>query len=152
MTSRPATVTDKPVEEYPITHQSLVYPWHCDHMGHMNVMWYVGKFDEATWHFFAPIGVTAQYLRDNGLGMAVADQHIRYKAELLAGDLIIIRSHWLEVKDKSVRFCHRMFNSQSGILVATCELVAVHTNAKTRRAHAFDPTIIEKCKAAIEGN
>jgi acyl-CoA thioesterase FadM len=33
----------------------VVYPWHCDHMGHMNVMWYVGKFDEATWIFFARI-------------------------------------------------------------------------------------------------
>ena len=31
------------------TYRGAVYPWHCDHMGHMNVMWYVGKFDEATW-------------------------------------------------------------------------------------------------------
>jgi acyl-CoA thioester hydrolase len=27
------------------TYRGAVYPWHCDHMGHMNVMWYVGKFD-----------------------------------------------------------------------------------------------------------
>jgi acyl-CoA thioesterase FadM len=26
------------------TYRGAVYPWHCDHMGHMNVMWYVGKF------------------------------------------------------------------------------------------------------------
>ena len=25
------------------TYRGAVYPWHCDHMGHMNVMWYVGK-------------------------------------------------------------------------------------------------------------
>jgi acyl-CoA thioesterase FadM len=31
-----------------VTHRGTIYPWHCDHMGHMNVMWYVGKFDEAT--------------------------------------------------------------------------------------------------------
>ena len=36
-----------------LVYKGLVYPWHCDHMGHMNVMWYVGKFDEATWAFFA---------------------------------------------------------------------------------------------------
>ena len=29
-----------------LTYRGTVYPWHCDHMGHMNVMWYVGKFDE----------------------------------------------------------------------------------------------------------
>ena len=28
-----------------ITYRGLVHQWHCDHMGHMNVMWYVGKFD-----------------------------------------------------------------------------------------------------------
>lgn len=40
------------------THRSVVYPWHCDHMGHMNVMWYAGKFDEATWALFHAIGLT----------------------------------------------------------------------------------------------
>ena len=30
-----------------LTYRGTVYPWHCDHVGHMNVMWYVGKFDEA---------------------------------------------------------------------------------------------------------
>ena len=27
-----------------LTYRGGVYPWHC---GHMNVMWYTGKFDEA---------------------------------------------------------------------------------------------------------
>jgi acyl-CoA thioesterase FadM len=35
-----------------LTYRGAVYPWHCDHVGHMNVKWYVGKFDEATWQFF----------------------------------------------------------------------------------------------------
>jgi acyl-CoA thioester hydrolase len=29
------------------TYKGCVYPWHCDHVGHLNIMWYVGKFDEA---------------------------------------------------------------------------------------------------------
>lgn len=35
------------------TYRGTVYPWQCDHMGHMNVMWYAGKFDEATWQLHA---------------------------------------------------------------------------------------------------
>ena len=35
------------------TCRGTVYPWQCDHMNHMNVMWYVGKFDEATWNLTA---------------------------------------------------------------------------------------------------
>jgi hypothetical protein len=29
------------------TYRGTVCPWQCDHVGHMNIMWYVGKFDEA---------------------------------------------------------------------------------------------------------
>ena len=41
-----------------ITYRGAVQVWQCDHMGHMNVMWYVGKFDEGTWNFFASLGIT----------------------------------------------------------------------------------------------
>ena len=53
-----------------ITYRGTIYPWQCDHVGHMNVMWYVGKFDEATWHLFNSIGLTPTFLRDNHRGMA----------------------------------------------------------------------------------
>jgi acyl-CoA thioester hydrolase len=26
----------------PITYKGCVYPWQCDQIGHMNIMWYVG--------------------------------------------------------------------------------------------------------------
>jgi len=28
--------------EFHVTYRGTVYPWHCDHIGHMNVMWYSG--------------------------------------------------------------------------------------------------------------
>lgn len=62
----------------PITYRGCVYPWHCDHVGHINVMHYVGKFDEATWNFFSLLGVTPTYLRDNDVGMAAVQQNLTY--------------------------------------------------------------------------
>jgi len=59
-----------------LTYRGTVYPWQCDHIGHMNVMWYVGKFDEATWHLFARVGITPSYLRASGRGMAAVEQNI----------------------------------------------------------------------------
>lgn len=136
-------------EKRPITYKGAIFPWHCDHMGHMNVMWYVSKFDEATWHQFASIGITPNYLRENNLGMAAVDMHVQYKAELLAGDLIYIRTHWLEIKEKSIKFRHEMFNSETETIAATCDIIAVHTNLELRKAHAFDMKIINKAKAAL---
>src|ERR1700761_8527155 len=75
-----------------LTYRGTVYPWHCDHMGHMNVMWYVGKFDEATWQLFSAIGITPDYLRTSGLGMAAADQRISYRRQGRAGDLAPVPS------------------------------------------------------------
>jgi hypothetical protein len=76
--------------DLPITYRGVVYPWQCDHVGHMNVMWYVGKFDEATWQLFAMFGLTPSFLREKGRGMAAVQQNITVQRELLAGDVVSI--------------------------------------------------------------
>ncbi len=45
------------------TYRGVVYPWHCDHMRHMNIIWYVGKFDEATWNLLSLFGLDTKYLK-----------------------------------------------------------------------------------------
>ena len=92
------------------TYRGTVYPWQCDHMGHMNVMWYVGKFDEATWNLFAAIGITPSYLR-GGRGMAAVEQNISYRRELHAGEIVSVGSVLVEVRDKVLRFVHEMRKS-----------------------------------------
>ena len=120
-----------------ITYRGAVYPWHCDHVGHMNVMWYVGKFDEATWNLFRQVGITPSYLRSHQRGMAAVDQHIQYKRELKAGDVITIRSEVLELHDKKIRFRHEMRNDDSGEVAAITTLLGVHMDTQARKACAF---------------
>jgi len=106
-----------------VTYRGTVYPWQCDHMGHMNVMWYVGKFDEATWQLLASVGLSSARLRKEQIGMVAVEQHIEYKREVLAGDLLTIRSSVQERREKSLLLLHE--NDQPG-------------NAGTCRAHYFD--------------
>jgi acyl-CoA thioester hydrolase len=124
-----------------LTYRGAVYPWQCDHIGHMNVMWYVGKFDEATWHLFAQIGLTPSYLRESGRGMAAVQQNISYKRELLAGDIVEIRSRILELRDKVLRFGHDMINVESGKTAASCELTGVYLDRAARRSIAFEDKV-----------
>ena len=124
-----------------VTYRGAVYPWHCDHVGHMNVMWYVGKFDEATWNLFARIGLTPAYLRETGRGMAAAQQNITYKRELLAGDVVEVRSSLLEIGNKSIRFVHEMRNAETGEIAAICEITGVHLDRQARKSVAFAETI-----------
>ena len=90
-----------------VTYKGAVYPWQCDHIGHMNVMWYVGKFDEANWNFLATLGLTPTYFAKQHRGMAAVQQNIAYKHELLAGNIVEVRSRALEIGDKSLRLLQR---------------------------------------------
>ena len=130
--------------ELMITYRGVVYPWQCDHMGHMNVMWYVGKFDEATWQLLASLGATPSRLRDDGFGLVAVEQHIEYKRELRAGDTLTVRSTVLEGKEKSVRFAHEMSNDQTGELAATMVVVGVCIDMAARRARALPQDIFQR--------
>jgi acyl-CoA thioester hydrolase len=124
-----------------VTYCGTVYPWQCDHIGHMNVMWYVGKFDEANWNFAARFGLPPSYLRNSGRVLAAVQQNISYKREMLAGDIVEIRSRLLEVRDKTVRFLHEMRNAETGETTATCEMTAVHMDREARKSTPWPPEI-----------
>jgi len=127
-----------------LTYRGTVYPWHCDHMGHMNVMWYVGKFDEATWHLLAALGLNSARLRDENLGMVAVEQHLEYKRELLAGDLLMIRSSVQEVREKTVLFVHEMFNQETQELAARTVLTGICIDTNTRKARPLPADVRER--------
>ena len=133
-----------------LTYKGTVYPWHCDEMGHMNVMWYVGKFDEGTRHFFHALGLTPQFLRANKRGMAAIEQVIQYKRELLAGDIVTVHSVLLEIKEKVVRFQHEMRKADTDEVAAVTILTAVHLDKVARRACAFPAEVRAKAEALLE--
>jgi acyl-CoA thioester hydrolase len=116
------------------TYRGTVYPWHCDHMNHMNVMWYVGKFDEGTWNFFTLLGMTPSYLRDNCRGMAAVDQRIAYQRELHAGDTVVVSTGVIELRDKAIRFVHEMQNVETGEICAITLLTGVHIDTEARKS------------------
>jgi acyl-CoA thioester hydrolase len=127
-----------------ITYRGTVYPWHCDHMGHMNVMWYVSKFDEATWQLFSHLGLTNSRLQNDGTGMAAVEQNLQYKRELHAGDVITIRSAVLGVREKSIRLTHEMSNDATEEIAAITVIIGVHLDTNTRRARPLPADIRER--------
>jgi len=127
------------------TYRGVVYPNQLDHMGHMNVQWYTSKFDEGTWHLFSAVGITSDYIRKTNKGMAALEQTTKYKAEAMAGDLLVVKSKILEIKDKTIKFTHLMYNVETQLEVAATELVAVHLDRNERRACSLPKDIKEKC-------
>src|SRR5215467_9625786 len=122
------------MSEWKLTYRGMVYPWQCDHMGHMNVMWYTSKFDEACWQLLSMLGLSPARFAQDGTGMAAVEQRTLYKRELVAGQAVTIQSAVLEVKDKSIHMLHKLIDDASGEVAATTVVVGVHIDALLRKA------------------
>src|SRR6185295_17442402 len=104
------------------TYRGVVYPWVIDHVGHMNVQFYTARFDEATWHFLARLGLTPSYMTAHERAAVAADARTQYKREVRSGTLLHVSTQLLAVGRTSVRFIHRMYDSETDEEIATTEL------------------------------
>jgi len=128
------------------TYRGTVYPWHCDHMNHMNVMWYVGKFDEATWNLFSHLGMGAAFLREHHRGMAAVEQRISYQHELHAGDTVAVRTGILSVTEKKLIFFHEMRNADNGEISAITLLTGISIDTQARRSCAMNESALARAR------
>ncbi len=138
--------TYTPVETY----RGFVYPWTIDHVGHMNVQSYTARFDEATWHLLARLGLTPSYMRRHGRAAVAVDQRTSYRREVLAGTLLHVTSELLALGRTSVRFVHRMYDSETGEEVASTELVGVYFDTERREGVEL-PDGAREAAARLEG-
>ena len=67
------------------------------------------------------------------IGGAALDQHLEYKREVHAGDLITVRSNVGEARKKSIRFFHEMTNDETGEVAATTIIIGVCIDLNMRR-------------------
>ena len=81
--------------------------------------------------------------------MAALEQHLVYKKELRAGDIVTIRSAVIEVKDKVSRVLHEMRNDETGDIVATAAIVGVYFDAIAREARSMPSDLKMRAEAAL---
>jgi acyl-CoA thioester hydrolase len=126
-----------------------VYPWVIDHVGHMNVHSYIARFDEASWHFLAHLGVTPQYMKSHQRGFVALEQNIRYKREVLAGSLLDFRTTLKEMGRKTMRLRHAMHDSATGEEVAERDLLIAFLDTAARRATPLPPEVRDKASSVM---
>jgi acyl-CoA thioester hydrolase len=130
------------------TARGTVHTWQCDHMGHVNVRAYGEFFEEACWQLYNRIGITPSLLRSGTFHVAAVQQDIRYLRELLAGDVIVVRSLVTEVRQKVLKFAHQLANVETGVVCATSAFTVVCIDSAARRARAFPEDIAARARAA----
>jgi acyl-CoA thioester hydrolase len=80
--------------------------------------------------------------------MAAVEQRLEYKRELLAGDLLTIRSSIEEMREKSLVLVHEMINQETEELAARTVITGVCMDLTTRKSRPLPPDIRERLVSA----
>ena len=113
-------------------YRAVVFPWHCDHIGHMNVRWYAHHFDDAGFHLWTVAGVSQKEMHEKGTSLVVGQIKINYVHEMKAGDLLVIRGGFSHVGGKSIRHHLRLYNADTNVLCATQDTIEVFFDPEMR--------------------
>jgi acyl-CoA thioesterase FadM len=96
-----------------------------DAEAYMNSAIYVSRFDQATWFLLHAIGVTPAGMKRQRRRVAIVRENYQFLRELRGGELVTIRSGFLAVGRKYIRFLHQMHDRGDDRLVASCDCTAV---------------------------
>jgi len=121
--------------------RGVIYPWDCDHLGHMNVKNYTGMFDQAAFHLQHQLGLSPKDLAESGETAVDAQHTVRFLQEQLAGSLIVIEGALTKIGTKSFTCTYRMRNVETGELAATTEIVSVYFSTATRASMEIPPAL-----------
>lgn len=147
--------TPTPFVEHPKgmveTARGVVHEWQKDHMGHINVRAYTEFFDQASWQFYAVVGLTASLLRSGAVHMAAVQQNISYRKELYPGDTVFVRSGVVEIRDKVMCFRHELVNTESGAIAAVCDFTVVCLDPQARRSQPLPEAVAARARALLIG-
>lgn len=138
-------MNDMLVESY----RGRVGAMECDHLGHMNVQFYVARISDAAWHVMASIGMTPAFIRERRQAAAAVRQEIAYLKELLAGDLVCMESGVLEAGERKITFFHRLRKVETDQVAMTSKVFTINMDLDTRRSAPLDPAILARAQARL---
>ena len=129
------------------TYRGAILTSEYDPHAHMNSQIYVSRFDQATWFLLTGIGVTPEKMRAAKRRVAIVRQHFQYLRELKGGDLVEIKSGFVAVGKKYLRFHHRMFDPLTSELVASSDCTGVLADLSSGKALTL-PAALKKAAEA----
>jgi len=117
-----------------------------DYNGHMNVAYYVLIFDHATDAFLAEIGMNEVLRIETGSSVFVAEAHVTYDNEVMAGEDVYVTSQLLDYDEKRLHLLHSMHTCKDDGLCATNELMILQVNLNNRKVGPFPDPVQERIR------
>lgn len=143
------TVSEENAFEGFETFRNVVFPWHCDSMGHMNTQFFAAAFDAAQIGTLNRIA-RATSLAERRLGWADVRQVFEYRHEVLANAVIVIRSKLTRLGTSSLVVLHTLAEDTEATICATCETTTVLFDLERRKAVSIEGELRDRAQELLE--
>jgi len=131
-------------------HRGSVQTWECDHMGHLNVRFYVDKAMQGLVALVAHLGVAPRELRDRGWAVSAGTQHIRFLREQRSGAPYFVRAGVLGAEPShALSVVEEMVSVATGDVAATFVGDCAVVDARTREAIELPDGARERARALL---
>lgn len=114
------------------TYRATVTPEQCDHLGHMNVQFYIAAISEGAITLISRLGLSPTEIQQRQVAVAAARIESDFMQEVREGEEIYLESAIGAIGKKSLTVMHRLKKAADDSLVMQSKVRAVMMNLDTR--------------------
>ncbi|MEL6670751.1 MAG: thioesterase family protein [Bacteroidota bacterium] len=132
-----------------ITYLGAVQTWQCDSNRHMNVMYYVNKYELAGRQMISRLGFTQEVLQAHQWGIVVVKQEIDYHKEAFEDTLLRIESCLVKIGVSSFTIQHDMRKVETGERVGKALITMAAIDLTMRKAVRLKASIKQQMEKIL---
>ena len=122
------------LEPLPVLAHVRVPPEWEDLNGHVNVQHHLGMYDMTSEAMLQLIGVSADWVREQQVGLVDLEHHIWFRRELHVGDDVAMHLRFTGLNERRAQGVVFMLNTGAGAVASAVEFVSVAVDLEARRA------------------
>lgn len=131
-------------------HSERVLPEWVDAGGELRPAFAVVIFDHAIDRLYDGIGIGDAYREATDFSTFTLETHSLLETPVRAEEVVLVRSHILDVDAKRMHIAQEMFRPGRTRRVALMEQLAIHIDLKIRRSAPFPPERLAQIRAAMQ--
>ena len=149
---RPFRILKKPSENSIITCKKASNTWDLDFDGYATHRFLISCVSDAATQLFTKCGVNHKWRSDYQIGSAALDYIVRYYNYPTIGMAVSLKSNFIEVNEKSFKFCHHLIDDASNRVLMDIQIAAVLFDLKKRVAIKLPNSFRKKAVALLIKN
>ena len=149
---RPFRILKKPSENSIITCKKASNTWDLDFDGYATHRFLISCVSDAATQLFTKCGVNHKWRADYQIGSAALDYIVRYYNYPTIGMAVSLKSNFIEINEKSFKFCHHLIDDASNRVLMDIQIAAVLFDLKKRVAIKLPNSFRKKAEALLIKN